>query len=59
MTRANLKEPKDQELLLRLSKKEMEKLMLAYKQRLIIGDYISRSEYIRQLILNALELNEK
>ena len=30
--------------------------MTAYKNRLISGDYISRSEYIRQLILTAQDV---
>jgi metal-responsive CopG/Arc/MetJ family transcriptional regulator len=46
---------KSKTILLRLNEKELETIMLAYKNRLINGDYISRSEYIRKLILTSLD----
>jgi hypothetical protein len=49
---------KSKSLLIRLSEEELEKIMLAYKNRLVDGDYISRSEYLRQLILAAVGRDE-
>jgi metal-responsive CopG/Arc/MetJ family transcriptional regulator len=46
---------KSKTILLRLNEKELETIMNAYKNRLINGDYISRSEYIRQLILTSVD----
>jgi hypothetical protein len=46
---------KDKTILLRLSKEELSIIMSAYKNRLINGEYISRSEYIRQIILCAMK----
>ena len=45
---------KDQTMLIRFSKEQFEQIMIAYKNRLIEGDYISRSEYVRRLILTSL-----
>jgi len=50
---------KSKTILLRLNEKELETIMLAYKNRLINGDYISRSEYIRQLILTSIDADNK
>ena len=45
---------KDQTMLIRLSQEQFDEIMLAYKNRLIEGDYISRSEYVRRLIMTSL-----
>jgi hypothetical protein len=50
-----MKQLKDKTLLLRLSEGELNSIMVAYKNRLINGDYVSRSEYVRQLILDAIK----
>jgi len=50
-----MKQLKTKTLLLRLSENELNSIMAAYKNRLINGDYISRSEYVRQLILGAIK----
>jgi hypothetical protein len=47
---------KNKTLLLRLSEEELEIIMTAYKNRLINGDYISRSEFIRQMLLASLSV---
>jgi hypothetical protein len=50
---------KTKNLLVRLSEEEFNDLTNAYKNRLIKGDYISRSKFIRQLIMKSIIKNEK
>ena len=46
---------KDQNILIRLSKEELEKINLAYKQELISNELISRSEFIRRILISGVE----
>lgn len=50
---------KTKHILMRFSDEEIERLNNAYKQRLIDGPLISRSEFIRGLIGEALGVVEK
>jgi metal-responsive CopG/Arc/MetJ family transcriptional regulator len=45
---------KDEQILIRLSSEELERINRAYKQELIENDLISRSEFIRRLIEKGL-----
>jgi len=42
-------------LLLRFNDQQFKNLMEAYKQRLISGDYLPRSEFVRQLLEEAIK----
>jgi hypothetical protein len=46
---------KDKNILIRVSKEELEKINDAYKQFLIENDLISRSEFIRRMVLVGAE----
>jgi len=50
---------KTKHILMRFSDEEIERLNNAYKQRLIDGTLIARSEFIRQLIGEALTKCER
>jgi hypothetical protein len=50
---------KDKTILLRFSEEQLKIIINAYKNRLINGDYISRSEFIRITLLVALNVGGK
>jgi hypothetical protein len=50
---------KDKTILLRFSEDQLKTITGAYKDRLIKGDYISRSEFLRQILLQAVKIGSK
>jgi len=50
---------KNKSILIRLSKEEYNAINKAYKNELIENDLISRSEFIREIIKNYINTNNK